>query len=200
MNRLIAACLRALLGCAVVACCWTDARSADNAATGGIGGLSNGTLLGGDGTGDARVSLFSADLGLVKKARALDGTVLPDLAQVNPGQEIWFELSVDNPTAAPVTDLQLEDLLDEAQFAYVPGTLAHVLVASGASDAAVWSASWNALTDALGPPDDVASMMNSGGPPGPDRLTAGAQAPQINQTLTVPANGKRAIRFRVRVL
>lgn len=198
-QRLIAACLRALLGCALVLC-WGTARAADNAATGGVGGIANGTLLGGDGTGDARVSLFSAELGLVKQARALDGTVLPDLAQVNPNQEIWFVLSVDNPTDAPVEDLQIADLLDEQQFAYVPGTLAHVLVASGANDALVWSGVWNPLTDPVGGPDDVASITDTGGPPGLDRLTVGAQTPQVNQPLTVPAHGKRAIRFRVRVL
>jgi len=174
--------------------------AADNAATGGVGGINNGTLLGGDGTGDARVSLFSVDLGLVKRARALDGTVLPDLAQVNPGQEIYFTISVDNPTDAPVTDVRMTDLLDESQFAYVPGTMQEVLVASGANDAAVWSGSWNPLTDPVGPPDDVASITNSGGPPGPDRLTLGSETPQINQPLTVPARGLRAIRFRVRVL
>ena len=98
-------------------------RAADNAATGGIGGLDNGTLQFGDGTGQARLSLFSVDLALVKQARDLSGSVLADAADVVPGQEIWFVLHVDNPTAFPAADVRITDLLDESAFTYVAGSL-----------------------------------------------------------------------------
>jgi uncharacterized repeat protein (TIGR01451 family) len=89
-------------------------------------------------------------LALVKQARALDGTVLPDQALVAPGQEIYFLLYVDNPTNVAAGDVRISDVLDETQFAYVPGTLEQNFVASGASDAVIWTGSWSALTDAAG--------------------------------------------------
>lgn len=194
-----AAWFHALAVC-VLAWCPIQARAADNAALGGIGGIANGTLVGGDGTGDARVSLYAVDLALVKQARALDGTVLPDQAVVIPGNELYFLLYVDNTTDADVPDLQITDLLDETQFAYVPGSLEYTLVPSGSSDPVIWSGAWLALTDALGVPDDPASIQDTGGRPGPDRIAFGADPTQINQPLRVPAHQLRAVRFRVRVL
>ena len=173
--------------------------AADNAALGGIGGIDNGTLVDGGGTGRARVSLFSVDLALVKQARDLAGSVLPDGADVFPGQEIWFVLYVDNPTVAPALDLGISDLLDEAAFAYVPGTLEHTVVASGSDDAAIWAGAWTPLTDAPGLPDDEASALDTGAPAGVDRITFGAVAGQANQPVDLPASSLRAVRFRVRV-
>ena len=175
------------------------ANAADNAALGGIGGINNGTLLGGDGTGEARISLFAVDLALVKQARDLMGIVLPDGTNVSPGQDIYFVLYVDNPTAARATNLQLIDLLNEADFAYTPGSLEQTLVPSGSSDAAIWAGAWTPLTDAVGLPDDGASATDSGGPLGIDRITVGAEPTQTNQTVSVPGSSLRAFRFRVRV-
>jgi uncharacterized repeat protein (TIGR01451 family) len=171
----------------------------DNAATGGIGGHNNGTLLNGDGTGEARITLLVEDLALIKQARDLAGIVLPDGTDVSPGQEIYFVLFVDNPTNAPAGNLQISDPLIEADFTYVTGSLEQTLVPSGSGDAAIWAGAWTPLTDALGAPDDTGSVVDTGGPPGADRITVGATPGQVNQTADVPAGFLRAVRFRVRV-
>lgn len=175
------------------------ALGATNVATGGIGGLNNGTLTGGDGSGTARFTIDTVALSLIKQARDVDGIVLPDGADVYPGQEIWFVLWVDNPTAFPTADVRMSDDIDESQFTYVAGTLAETLVPSGSDDAAIWAGVWNPLSDQLGPPDDFASVIDTGGPSGPDRITVGAQSGQVNQLVTLPGSSLRAIRFRVTV-
>ncbi len=175
------------------------ALAVDNAALGGIRGTNNGTLEGGDGTGRARISLIPVDLALIKQARELTGAVLPDGATVAAGRTLWFVLYVDNPTAAPAADVRVEDLLDESQFTYLPGTLEQTLVSAGSTDAAIWAGTWIPLSDDLGPPDDAASAIDNGGPPGFDRITAGAQAAQANVTVNVPAGVLWALRFQVRV-
>lgn len=175
------------------------AVAADNAALGGIGGIDNGTVLGGDGTGEARIALFAVDLALVKQARDLSGTVLPDGADVSPGQDIYFVLYVENPTDFPVGDLRITDPISDLEFSYVAGSLEQTVVPDGSSDAAIWAGPWTPLTDAVGPPDDGASIIDTGGPPSEDRLTVGAVSQQLNQIVDLPARSLRAIRFRVRV-
>ena len=175
------------------------ALAADNAAKGGIGGIDNGTLRYGDGSGQARISLFSVDLALVKQARDPSGNVLPDAAPVSPGQDLWFVLYVDNPTAAAATDVRLNDQLDETAFAYLPGTLERTVVPTGTSDAGLWAASWTPLSDALGAPDDEASALDTGGPAGVDRISVGAVSGQPNAGVDLPAGSRIAVRFRVRV-
>lgn len=171
----------------------------DNAARGGIGGIDNGTLLYGDGTGEARLSLFATDLALVKQARDLSGAVLADGAAVSAGDEIWFVLYVDNTTSFPASDVRITDLLDEVAFTYVPGSLARTTVPTASSDAALWSGTWVSLTDAVGGPDDEGSATDSGGPAGADRIVVGAEPPLPNLTLSVPQSSLTAVRFRVRV-
>jgi hypothetical protein len=176
-----------------------SALAATNAATGGIGGSNNGTILGGDGTGAAVVTFNVTDLALVKQARDVSGTVLPNGANVAAGQDLYFVLYVDNPTPYPVDDLQLTDLLNEAQFTYLPSSLAFTTVASGSTDAALWAAAWTPLTDDTGAPDDIASIVDSGGATGRDRLTLGVVGGQANQTASIPAMSRLAIRLRARV-
>jgi len=171
----------------------------DNAATGGIGGHNNGTLLNGDGTGEARITLHVEDLALIKQARDLAGIVLPDGTDVSAGQEVYFVLFVDNPTDAPASNLQITDALIENDFAYVSGSLEQTLVPSGSGDAAIWAGTWTPLTDALGAPDDTGSVVDTGGPPGVDRITIGAVPGQLNQSADVPSGFLRAVRFRVGV-
>ena len=79
------------------------------------------------------------------------------------------------------------------------GTLAQTTVSTGASDAALWLGTWNALTDPTGAPDDVASATDAGGVPGADRIVVGAEPPQPNLALQIPGSSLTAIRFRVRV-
>ena len=175
------------------------AFAATNAAVGGIGGVDNGTLLGGDGTGPALVTFNVTDLALVKQVRDLQGNVLPGGANVAAGQEIFFVLYVDNTTPYAVDDIQLNDLLNEAQFIYVPNSLAVTTVPTGASNAALWAGTWTPLTDDTGAPDDMASIVDFGGPGGRDRLTIGSVSGQANQRVTIPAQSLIAIRFRARV-
>jgi hypothetical protein len=173
-------------------------NAATNAVTGGIGGINNGTLAGGDGTGSARIELFTVNLALIKQARDLGGNVLSDGSNVTPGQEIYFVLYVDNSTVASAP-LQITDLLNELEFTYIANSLEATTVPTGATDAAIWAGIWTSLTDALGAPDDGASFVDTGGSAEPDQLTIGDVTGQVNQIFTVPANSIRAIRFRVRV-
>lgn len=173
--------------------------AATNSATAGIGGLNNGTIANGDGTGAARIEISSVQLALVKEARDLAGNVLAQNADVNPGQEIYFVLYVDNVTDVAAYRLTIQDALDETQFTYVADSLEATTVASGADAATRWAGIWTPKTDALGGPDDEASMLDTGGPPGPDQLTIGDVAGQANLFLQIPAQTQWAIRFRVRV-
>jgi len=184
--------------------CWfisgpADVHAATNRATGGIGGLNNGTLIGGDGTGPAQFEINSVQLELVKEARDLTGNVLADGAIVAPNQEIYFVLYVDNITDITAPRVTIEDAIDETQFTYLPSSLEATTVVSGANAAARWAAIWTPLSDALGAPDDEASVLDSGAPAGPDRLTVGAVAGQVNRPLAIPAQTQWAIRFRVRI-
>jgi len=177
---------------------FTPSHAAVNAALGGIGGINNGTLLGGDGTGDARVTLNATGLALVKQARDLAGTLLPDNATVVPGQVLYFVLLVENGSDAPATDIQLTDQLDEAEFSYVVNSLATVEVDNSLD---FWSAGvWVAQPDDIsGAADDYASALDSGGLPGRDRITVGAVPGQANQPLSIPGKRIRALRFQVTV-
>ncbi len=175
------------------------AEAATNAVRGGIGGIDNGTLVGGDGSGSAQVTLNVTDLALVKQARDPAGQVLPAGALVPAGQDVWFVLYVDNSTIAPADDIRIDDVLDEGAFTYVAGSLEMATLASGASDAAMWAASWTPLSDALGTPDDAASALDTGGAAGPDRITLGAVAGQANTAASIAPATRLAIRFRARV-
>ena len=184
--------------------CWfvsgpAGVHAAVNSATGGVGGLNNGTMIGGDGTGTAQFEINSVQLALVKEARDLAGTVLPTNANVAQNQEIYFVLYVDNVSDVQAYRLTIEDALDETQFTYIPNSLEATNVASGSDAAARWAGVWTPRTDALGAPDDDASILDSGGPAGPDQLAVGEVAGQVNLPLAIPAQTQWAIRFRVRV-
>ncbi len=184
--------------------CWflcgpAGVHAATNSATGGIGGLNNGTLIGGDGSGPAQIEINSVQLALVKEARDLAGNVLAAGADVAVNQEVYFVLYVDNITDFSAYRLTIEDAIDEAQFTYVANSLEATTVVSGADAATRWAGLWTPLTDALGGPDDEASVLDSGGPAGPDLLTVGEVAGQANLPLAIPAQTHWAIRFRVRV-
>lgn len=175
----------------------TTSHAAVNAAFGGLGGINNGTLLGGDGTGSGRVVLMAVDLALVKQARDLTGTLLPDGSSVVPGQEFYFVLLVDNPTSVTANDIRLSDQLNEAEFSYVAGSLETVEVDNSLD---FWAGSWTPLPDdSTAAADDYASALDSGGLAGRDRITLGAVPGQANQLLAIPSGQIRALRFRVTV-
>lgn len=197
-NRVALLFVSALLG-------WTiafvplSASAATNRALGGIAGIDNGTLIGGDGTGEAQVTLEKIDLSLVKQARDAAGNVLADGANVTPGQQIWFVLYIDNVTDYPAAGIRISDVLNESEFTYIPDSLESTTVASGADDATLWASSWLSLSDAVGAPDDIASITDTGGPPDKETLTVGEVAGQQNDPVTIPAQTIRAVRFRVTV-
>jgi uncharacterized repeat protein (TIGR01451 family) len=170
-----------------------------NSAVGGIGGLNNGTLSGGDGTGTARITLQVEGLALVKRARDLAGNVLPDGSAVAAGQVIYFVLTVQNPTLYPAEDVRITDLLDRTQFDYVVSSLEQARVPSGSGDAALWAAHWLTLTDDTGPPDDIASITRGTAPTQPDRITVGEVPEQRNLRVRIEPRTTLAVRFRVRV-
>jgi hypothetical protein len=181
------------------ACGPASVHAATNSATGGINGINNGTLIGGDGTGTAQIEINSVQLALVKEARDLAGTVLAPAADVAPGQEIYFVLYVDNITDFGAYFLTLEDAIDESQFTYVLNSLETTNVVRGSDATARWAGIWTPLTDALGGPDDEASVLDTGGPAGLDRVAVGELTGQVNLPLQIPAQTQWAIRFKVTV-
>ncbi len=191
-------CLLALLGW-VLAMGPPSAEAATNSVTGGIRGINNGTLSGGDGTGTAQITLNAVDLALVKQARDLSGNVLPNGANVAAGQQIYFVLYVDNTTGFTASDIRITDLLNESEFTYIASSLETTVVPTGSSDAAIWAGAWSALTDAVGGPDDLASATDTGGAADADRVTVGGVSGQANLQLDIAGNTLRAIRFRVTV-
>jgi len=176
-----------------------SAFPATNLVTGGVGGINNGTLRGGDGTGTARIILNVSGLALVKQARDLSGNVLPDGSNVVSGQEIYFVLFVDNSSPIAAGDLQITDQLNELEFTYIEYSAEMTVVPTGSDDATIWAGTWTSVSDTLGGPDDGVSIVDTGGPAGKDRLTVGLVPGQVNQPLDVPGSSLRAVRFRVTV-
>lgn len=171
---------------------------ATNVARGGIGGLDNGTLAGGDGTGSATFTIERAALRLMKQARDANGAVLAPGAEVLPGQEIYFLLYVENPTDYPAADIRISDFLNTSEFAFVPGSLEMATRPAGSDDAALWAGAWQPVTDAAGsPPDDEGAAGPDDG--GIRHLSFGAVPSQANRALVLAPHTLRAVRFRVRV-
>ncbi len=121
------------------------------------------------------------------------------------GSTLVFLVYVKNPTATTVTDIRINDNLDEAGFAYVAGSLRRTNnltpPSNTASDLAIFTATGNVSSQGLldGVDADVASAMDTGGPAGPDRITVGAATGQANAPLDIAANSTFALRFKVRV-
>jgi len=145
------------------------------------------------------LTVNSVQLALVKQARDLSGAVMPGGSNVTAGQQIYFVLYVDNVTSVMANDIRITDLLNEAQFTYVAGSLETTAVPTGSNDAAIWAGAWAPVTDAVAGPDDTGSITDSAAPAGLDRVTIGAVAGQANQVLNVSASTLRAVRFRVTV-
>ena len=195
MGRSRSPSLVALLGCLLLLGAPPPSQAATNSAYGGVRGLDNGTLLGGDGTGTAQFTIEPHRLSLVKQARDLTGRVLPDGADVDSGSEIYFVLLVDNPTAAPAVDIRLDDPVDLEQFQYLAGSLERTVVPTGQDP---WAGSWVSLTDGLGSegPDDTGSVLPT---ETVARVSFGAQAGQPNLPYALESRSTLALRFRVRV-
>lgn len=127
------------------------ARAADNTATGDIGGV------GGDLTDSNTFTLNTTTLALVKTAFR-GGTELASGATVPRGTLVQFMVYVDNPTAFPVVDVNISDVLDPA-FVYQPGTIRVDNTApTGSTNAAIYAAVSAAGTVSDGNDGDAAGI------------------------------------------
>ena len=174
-------------------------QAATNRALGGIGGINNGTITGGDGTGTSEITINSVPLALVKQARDPSGNIIPDGTDVSSSTIIYFVLYVDNPTDADAYDVQIRDQINETQFLYQAGTLATTEVPTGSNDTAIWNGIWIPQFD---PQDaDICSALDTSSPtnPEPDLITCGSDSLQPNPRMPISAGTLKAIRFQVEV-
>lgn len=173
-------------------------QAATNRALGGVGGIDNGTITGGDGTGTAEITLNSVQLNLAKQARDLSGNVLAADADVASGSIIYFVIHVDNNTDVEAFDVRFSDQLDENAFLYQAGSLETTEVPSGSNDTTIWAGPWVTLSDIQD--GDVCRISdNSGIHPTPDLVTCGSDSAQPNPRMPIPAGTLKAIRFQVEV-
>jgi hypothetical protein len=172
------------------------ASAATNSVKAGIGGVGNGTVEGGDGTGSASVTIGQTGLRLRKQARDLAGNPLPDGSAVAASQTIYFLLWVSNPTPFPVGDLRIVDPLNESEFTYVADSLQGA-VAPLAAEANLWDAVWSPLSDTGS--DDGASAADTGGNVAKDRITLGMGSDRQNREVVIPPLSIVALRFKVQV-
>lgn len=174
-------------------------EAATNRALGGVNGINNGTITGGDGIGASEITINAVPLALVKQARDLAGNVIPGGSDVASNTTIYFVLYVDNPTDAEAYDVQIRDQLNETGFRYQAATLATTEVPTGSNDAAIWAGTWTPLFD---PQDaDACSALDTSSPanPEPDLITCGNDPVQPNPRMPIPAGTLKAIRFQVEV-
>ena len=178
---------------------WTETTvAATNSVQGGVGGVNNGTIQGGDGNVSAQITINSTQLALVKEARDGSGAVING-TDVTSGQVVYFVISVDNTTPFSAVDVRITDALNEAEFTYVADSIETIAVGTGTDLATVWAAGWTTLSDNVGGPDDVASCTDTGGAADRDRLTIGQVAVQANQQLDIAGSTLWALRIRVTI-
>jgi len=111
---------------------------------------------------------------------------------------------VRNTNGTAVTDVRFQDLLDDSApgFTYAATSIKQTpndgtAPADTASNATILAAATIAQTDAVGAPDDLASITDTNANGQLDTLTVGAVTGQVNQTLSVLANKTFAIVFSV---
>lgn len=144
-------------------------------------------------------------LAIVKQAWDLNGTVPLTSLTAPVGYTIVFLIYVKNTTAGPVTDLRVNDNLDETAFQYESGSLVRTTFVSPPADTATDKQIFDAtdpgtgtvLSDALD--GDVSSALDTGPPAGVDRITIGAVTGQANGSLTISAHTTFALRFKVKI-
>jgi hypothetical protein len=102
-----------------------------------------------------------------------------------------------------VTDVRINDDLDEAGFEYVAASLVRTDAVTPPADTATDLQIFDATAPGTGTPvsdgvdGDVSSAQDTGGLPDLDRITIGAVTGQANGPLTIDGNTTFAIRFRV---
>jgi photosystem II stability/assembly factor-like uncharacterized protein len=116
-----------------------------------------------------------------------------------------FLIYVKNTTAGSVSDIRISDVLDDAAFQYIAGTLHRDdgSLSDAATDLAIFNATKPpgrggpgiSMSDAVD--GDIASAQDTGGPADVDSITIGTVPAQSNGTLNISGNTTFAIRFEV---
>src|SRR5712691_7669834 len=120
------------------------------------------------------------------------------------GTALMMLIYVRNTNSTAVTDARFQDLLDDSAtgFSYTASSIKQTpndatAPADTASNATILAGATMAQTDAVGAPDDFASITDSNANGRLDTLTVGAVTGQANQSLTFQANRTFAIIFSV---
>jgi len=120
------------------------------------------------------------------------------------GTALMMLIYVRNTNSTAVTDVRFQDLLDDSVtgFTYTASSIKQTpndgtAPADTASNATILAAATIAQTDAVGAPDDFASITDSNANGQLDTLTVGAVTGQANQSLAFQANKTFAIVFSV---
>jgi len=120
------------------------------------------------------------------------------------GTALMMLIYVRNTNSTAVTDVRFQDLLDDSVtgFTYTASSIKQTpndgtAPPDTASNATILAAATIAQTDAVGAPDDSASIADSNANGQLDTLTVGAVTGQANQSLTFQANKTFAIVFSI---
>jgi hypothetical protein len=143
-------------------------------------------------------------LTLVKQAWLEGGsTPLASPLTAPAGSSVVFLIYVRNTATSTVSDVRISDLLDEAAFAYVPGSMVRTSAASPPTDTATELQIFNATAPGTGTPlsdtldGDAASALDTNANTAVDRITAGAVAGQANSSLSIGSHATFGVRFKV---
>lgn len=158
-------------------------------------------------TASGTVTVNSSALQLVKQVWSTGGACLASspadatcngsatTVTVAAGTPLKFVIFVKNSTAFALTDVRFQDVLDTSGtgFTYVGSSMKYdVTLADTATSAQIYTALQASVltqTDAVGAPDDYASIVGG-------NLTVGAVVGQVNVVLPVAANKTFAFQFQ----
>jgi uncharacterized repeat protein (TIGR01451 family) len=146
-------------------------------------------------------------LAIVKQTWVVGGSApLGSPVTAPAGSTLVFLIYVRNTASVQVTDVRINDILDQTGFDYVAGSLVRTLAASPPTDMATDQQIFDATAPGTGTPltdavsgADVGSAQDTGGPAGVDRITIGAVTGQANGVLNINAHTTYAFRFQVKV-
>src|SRR6266581_4342833 len=120
------------------------------------------------------------------------------------GAAVKVMIYIKNTGTSSVSDVRFQDLLDDSAtgFTYIANSITRTpndgtAPADTATNAVILAAATTAQTDAVGAPDDFASITDSNANGKLDKLTVGAVTVQANQGLTFQGNKTFAIVFSV---
>jgi len=166
-------------------------------------------------TNSGNVTVTSATLQLVKQVWDSAGSnclaSIPADATCNSsatsitvptGTALKFLIYVKNTSDVSLSDVRIQDLLDDSAtgFTYTASSIKRTpndgtAPADTATNGTILAAATTAQTDAVGAPDDLASITDSNANGKLDKLTVGAVTGQANQSLSFLAHKTLAILF-----